>query len=73
MQGQSEEPHGDTLEGGGKKPSEDELKSYVKSNLARFKVPREFEIVDDLPRNATGKVVKRELEEQEKEKQESAA
>ncbi len=52
----------------GKKPSEDELKSYVKSNLARFKVPREFEFVDELPRNATGKVVKRELEEREQEK-----
>jgi acyl-CoA synthetase (AMP-forming)/AMP-acid ligase II/carbon monoxide dehydrogenase subunit G len=53
---------------GGKKPSEDELKKYVKSNLANFKVPREFEIVDDLPRNATGKVLKRELEEREEEK-----
>jgi acyl-CoA synthetase (AMP-forming)/AMP-acid ligase II/carbon monoxide dehydrogenase subunit G len=52
----------------GGKPSEDELKSYVKSNLANFKVPREFEVVDELPRNATGKVLKRELEEQEKEK-----
>jgi acyl-CoA synthetase (AMP-forming)/AMP-acid ligase II/uncharacterized membrane protein len=52
----------------GKKPSEDELKKYVKSNLAGFKVPREFEFVDDLPRNATGKVVKRELEEKEEEK-----
>ena len=43
--------------------SEDELKSYVKSNLARYKVPREVEFIDDLPRNATGKVLKRELEE----------
>ena len=40
---------------------EDEVKSYVRSNLARFKVPREVEFVQDLPRNATGKIVKRDL------------
>ena len=40
---------------------EDEIKSYVKSNLARYKVPREVEFLDSLPRNATGKVLKREL------------
>jgi fatty-acyl-CoA synthase len=42
---------------------EDELKSYVKSNLAGYKVPREVEFIDELPRNATGKVLKRELAE----------
>jgi acyl-CoA synthetase (AMP-forming)/AMP-acid ligase II/carbon monoxide dehydrogenase subunit G len=52
----------------GKKATEDELKSYVKKNLAGFKVPREFEFIDELPRNATGKVVKRELVEDEDEK-----
>jgi acyl-CoA synthetase (AMP-forming)/AMP-acid ligase II/uncharacterized membrane protein len=52
----------------GKKPSEAELKNHVKSNLARYKVPKEIEFMDDLPRNATGKVLKRELEEREKEK-----
>jgi acyl-CoA synthetase (AMP-forming)/AMP-acid ligase II len=41
--------------------SEDEVKSYVKSNLARYKVPREVQFLDSLPRNATGKVLKREL------------
>ena len=40
---------------------EDDVKSYVKANLARFKVPREVEFLDSLPRNATGKVLKREL------------
>ncbi len=38
-----------------------ELKAYVKENLAAFKVPREIVFVDALPRNATGKVLKREL------------
>jgi fatty-acyl-CoA synthase len=50
---------------GSKKPSEDELKAYVKQNLANFKVPREIWFLDELPRNATGKVLKRELKEME--------
>jgi fatty-acyl-CoA synthase len=41
--------------------SEDDVKSYVKSNLANYKVPREVQFLDSLPRNATGKVLKREL------------
>jgi acyl-CoA synthetase (AMP-forming)/AMP-acid ligase II len=41
--------------------SEEDLKNHVKSNLARYKVPREIVFVDELPRNATGKVLKREL------------
>jgi acyl-CoA synthetase (AMP-forming)/AMP-acid ligase II len=41
--------------------NEDELKDYVKANLARYKVPREIVFVEELPRNATGKVLKREL------------
>ena len=45
----------------GKQVSEKELKDYVKSNLAGYKVPRDIEFVDGLPRTATGKVLKREL------------
>ncbi|NYE38978.1 fatty-acyl-CoA synthase [Nocardioides cavernae] len=41
--------------------SEDDLRDHVKAHLARFKVPREIVFVDELPRNATGKVLKREL------------
>jgi acyl-CoA synthetase (AMP-forming)/AMP-acid ligase II len=41
--------------------SDEELKDHVKQNLARFKVPREIVFVEELPRNATGKVLKREL------------
>ena len=45
----------------GKDASEDDLKGHVKENLARYKVPREIVLLDELPRNATGKVLKREL------------
>ncbi|MEP9382831.1 AMP-binding protein [Nocardioides cheoyonin] len=41
--------------------TEDELKEWVRQNLARFKVPREIVLLSELPRNATGKVLKREL------------
>ncbi|MFZ0043061.1 MAG: AMP-binding protein [Solirubrobacteraceae bacterium] len=41
--------------------SEDELQDYVRSNLARYKVPREVAFVSELPRNATGKILKRAL------------
>jgi acyl-CoA synthetase (AMP-forming)/AMP-acid ligase II len=43
---------------------EGDLKTHVKENLARYKVPREIRFLDELPRNATGKVLKRELKEQ---------
>ncbi len=43
--------------------SEADLGSHVKANLASFKTPREVEFLDELPRNATGKVLKRELRE----------
>jgi fatty-acyl-CoA synthase len=43
------------------KASEDELKEWVKSQLARYKVPREVVFLESLPRNPTGKVLKREL------------
>jgi fatty-acyl-CoA synthase len=42
--------------------SEDEVRNYVRDNLARYKAPREVVFIDHLPRNPTGKVLKRELE-----------
>ncbi len=41
--------------------SEDEAKAHVKANLAGYKTPREVVFLDELPRNATGKIVKRDL------------
>ena len=43
--------------------SESDLKDWVKQQLARYKVPREIIFMDELPRNATGKILKRELKE----------
>ncbi|MGW4366276.1 acyl-CoA synthetase [Nocardia takedensis] len=45
----------------GRTPDGEELKSYVKDNLARYKVPREVVFLDDLPRNPTGKLLRRVL------------
>jgi acyl-CoA synthetase (AMP-forming)/AMP-acid ligase II len=47
----------------GRDASEKDLQDHVKKNLARYKVPREIWFLDELPRNATGKVLKRELRE----------
>jgi acyl-CoA synthetase (AMP-forming)/AMP-acid ligase II len=46
---------------GSKQLSEDDVKKFVKSNLAGYKVPKEVEFIDELPRTSTGKVLKREL------------
>jgi acyl-CoA synthetase (AMP-forming)/AMP-acid ligase II len=45
--------------------SETEVGAHVKANLASYKTPREVEFLAELPRNATGKVLKRELRERE--------
>jgi fatty-acyl-CoA synthase len=45
--------------------SEDEVKKFVKDNLANYKVPRQVVFIDELPRNPTGKILKRELKERE--------
>jgi acyl-coenzyme A synthetase/AMP-(fatty) acid ligase len=45
--------------------SEADLGAHVKANLASYKTPREIEFLPELPRNATGKVLKRELRDRE--------
>jgi len=39
----------------------DELKTYVKQETAPYKYPRKIEFVEDLPKNASGKILRREL------------
>ncbi|MEW5422101.1 class I adenylate-forming enzyme family protein [Amorphus sp. 3PC139-8] len=40
----------------GAKPTVEEMTAHLRSNLARFKVPREIRFVETLPKNAMGKV-----------------
>ena len=43
------------------KLSEDEVVAYAKEHVARFAVPGKTMFLDELPRNPTGKVMKRDL------------
>jgi len=38
-----------------------EIKAYVKDHLARYKAPRDVVFLDELPRNATGKLLRKKL------------
>lgn len=44
---------------------ENELKMFLEEHLAKYKIPRLFERVEALPRNASGKILKQSLKEQE--------
>jgi acyl-CoA synthetase (AMP-forming)/AMP-acid ligase II len=46
----------------GSELTEDDVREHVKAHLARYKVPRDVWFCAELPRNATGKVLKRELD-----------
>ncbi len=39
-------------------PTDDELRDFLRNRLERFKVPKEFVVLDEFPRNATGKVLR---------------
>jgi fatty-acyl-CoA synthase len=43
--------------------TEEQIRDFVRDNLARYKVPRDITFVGELPRNPTGKVLKRALRE----------
>lgn len=45
----------------GAKTNEGEFIAWARTNMANYKVPRSFALVDDLPRNAAGKVLKVQL------------
>ncbi len=47
----------------------DELKAYLKGRLAPFKVPKEYQIVNELPKSPAGKILKREVKKKHLEKQ----
>jgi fatty-acyl-CoA synthase len=53
--------------------TEDELAEFCRARLARFKVPKVFRLVDVLPRNPSGKVLKRDLRERERLERQTSA
>jgi long-chain acyl-CoA synthetase len=48
----------------GKTIDEADLKTFLKSHLSVYKVPKEYRVVDDLPKSSAGKILKRELRKQ---------
>jgi len=51
--------------------TEDEVVAYCKENLAAYKVPKLIEFIDELPKSAVGKILRRKLKDMEMEKTES--
>jgi acyl-CoA synthetase (AMP-forming)/AMP-acid ligase II len=51
------------LRAGAEQPDDDALIAFCRERLGGFKVPRRYAFVDALPRNASGKVLKRVLRE----------
>jgi acyl-CoA synthetase (AMP-forming)/AMP-acid ligase II len=49
------------LEAGTTSPSDEDLRAFVRVDLAGFKVPEQWHWLDTLPRTASGKVLRREL------------
>jgi acyl-CoA synthetase (AMP-forming)/AMP-acid ligase II len=47
----------------GQLPDPQELEAFCRERLAGYKVPRRFELISELPRNASGKVLKKDLRE----------
>ena len=48
---------------GGRNPSEEELKDFVRTHMAKHKVPRYIDFVDGFPMNAAGKILKYKMRE----------
>lgn len=48
--------------------TEDELTKFARKNLAAYKVPRKYEFRDELPKTTVGKILRRQLVEEEKRK-----
>ncbi|WP_080874195.1 long-chain-fatty-acid--CoA ligase [Oceanobacillus timonensis] len=53
--------------------TEEELNAYARKYLASFKVPRIYEFRSELPKTAVGKILRRKLIDEEKQKQEAAS
>jgi long-chain acyl-CoA synthetase len=55
----------------GEELTEDDVVKYCKENLAAYKVPKLIEFIDELPKSAVGKILRRKLKDIEMEKLES--
>ncbi|HOS97419.1 MAG TPA: long-chain fatty acid--CoA ligase, partial [Deltaproteobacteria bacterium] len=51
----------------------DELIRFLKERLAAYKVPKDIEIMNELPKSAVGKILRKELRDLERKKREGAA
>jgi long-chain acyl-CoA synthetase len=47
--------------------SEEEMLAFCREKMANYKVPQKFEFIEELPKSATGKILKRVLRDQETE------
>jgi long-chain acyl-CoA synthetase len=47
----------------GKQPSPDDIIGFARTRIATFKVPKSVDFIEALPRNASGKILRRELRE----------
>ena len=56
----------------GERPSADEIREFCRLRLAPYKVPREIEFRDELPRTMVGKVLRRALIEEERQSRASS-
>jgi long-chain acyl-CoA synthetase len=52
----------------GQELTEDEVAAYCKENLAAYKIPKLIEFIDELPKSAVGKILRRKLKDMEMEK-----
>lgn len=49
----------------GESLTEDDVMTYCRQNLAAYKIPRQVEFVNELPKSAVGKILRRELRDKE--------
>ncbi|MDF2679944.1 MAG: lcfA [Brevibacillus sp.] len=55
----------------GQQASEEELEKHCRQRLASYKIPRKYEIRTDLPKTMVGKVLRRQLQDEDKKRREA--
>lgn len=54
----------------GQQVAESELEQYCRQRLAAYKIPRQYEVRSELPKTIVGKVLRRQLQEEDKARRE---